>query len=219
MGTNTMKNVSAKTIGRLSVYRRVLHGLLAEDRQTIFSHELAVLVAGKAAQVRRDVMAVGYTGSTTRGYDVRELMRSIGRFLDAPDGQGMALVGVGLLGRAVLAYFSGSRLKLSIEATFDIDASKVNRVIQGCRCYPLKDLSRIIKKSKISLGIITVPADQAQGVAEKLCRAGVSGLLNFAPVRLQVAPDVHVENVDIITAFEQAAFFARARPRKKARGR
>ncbi len=204
-----MKRISPKTVGRLSVYRRVLQGLQSENRQTIYSHELAVLVAGKAAQVRRDVMAVGYMGSTTRGYNVRELMRSIGHFLDAPEQQAMAIVGVGLLGRAILQYFSGSRLTLSIAAAFDIDPAKVNRVVQGCRCYPLKDLRRVVQRSKISLGIITVPADQAQAVADKLCRAGVSGLLNFAPVRIQVPSEVHVENVDIISAFEQAAFFAR----------
>jgi len=206
-------HVSAKTIGRLSLYRRVLYGLRAEGEKYIFSHQLAAYTGGTAAQVRRDVMALGYSGSPSKGYNVDELIQSIGSFLDSPEGQRVALVGVGNLGRAILAYFAGRRPKLSIEAAFDTDPAKVNRVIHGCRCYPVDQLESVIKELDIQIGVITVPAEQAQGVAERLCRAGISGLLNFAPVRLWVSSGVHVEDIDMTTSLEKAAYFARQRVR------
>lgn len=207
--------VSGKTIGRLSLYRRVLYRLLAEGEQSLFSHQLASLVGGTAAQVRRDVMAVGYAGSPTRGYDIQDLTRAIGSFLDAPEGQGVALVGVGNLGRALLAYFSGRRPKLSIEAAFDVDPAKVNRVIHGCWCYPLEELDSVVAEHAIEIGMITVPADQAQAVADRLSQAGVFGLLNFAPVRLWVPGHVYVEDLDVAMSLEKVAFFARERAREK----
>ena len=206
-----MGNVSGKTIGRLSLYRRVLYGLLAEGERNIFSHQLAALAGGSAAQVRRDMMAVGSSGSPTRGYDIQELTHLIGSFLDAPLGQAVALVGVGNLGRAILAYFAGRRPKLSIEAAFDNDPSKYGRVIQGCRCYPVEELMKVVKDRRIAIGIITVPADQAQDVSDKLCQAGVSGLVNFAPVRLLAPASVYIEDIDMTMALEKVAYFARLR--------
>jgi len=189
----------------------VLYGLLAEGERNIFSHQLAALAGGTAAQVRRDMMAVGSSGSPTHGYDIQELTHLIGSFLDAPLGQAGALVGVGNLGRAILAYFAGRRPKLSIEAAFDNDPSKYGRVIHGCRCYPVEELMKVVKDRRIAIGIITVPADQAQDVSDKLCQAGVSGLVNFAPVRLLVPASVYVEDIDMTMALEKVAYFARLR--------
>ena len=208
-----MASVSGKTIGRLSLYRRVLYGLLAEGERAIFSHQLAVLVGGTAAQVRRDVMALGYMGSPTRGYDIAELISSIGEFLDVPEGQKAALIGVGNLGRAILAYFSGRRPKLTIDAAFDTDTTKVNRVIHGCRCYPIDDLPSVVRDQGIQVGIITVPSDYAQQVTDKLCQSGVLGLVNFAPVRLRVLRHIYVEDIDMTMSLEKVAYFAGQRAR------
>ncbi len=204
-----MFGVSGKTIGRLSLYRRILHDLLAEGEQFIFSHKLAAMVGGTAAQVRRDIMAVGYTGSPTKGYDIQELTRSIGAYLDAAEGQRMALVGVGNLGRAILAYFAGRRPKLTVEAAFDKDPAVYGRMIHGCPCYPIEELVETVRAKNIPIGIVTVPGDEAQSVAEKLCQAGVYGLVNFAPIRLWVPANVYVEDIDMIMSFEKVAFFAR----------
>lgn len=201
--------VSNRTIGRLSLYRRLLASLLAGETQYIYSHQLAAMAGLTPAQVRRDIMAVGYTGSPTRGYDVRELGESIGKFLDSPRGEGVALVGVGNLGRAIMAYFTGRRPKLSIVAAFDQDPHKVNRTIHGCRCYNIVDLQAIVQTMAIRVGIIAVPAGEAQKVAEELVRAGVRGILNFAPVPLKVPPGIYVEDMDITTSLEKVAYFSR----------
>jgi redox-sensing transcriptional repressor len=200
---------SDKTIGRLSLYRRLLHGLQLDGISHTFSHQLASLAGGTAAQVRRDLMAIGYSGTTKRGYEVSELVESIGQFLDGQVGQAAALVGVGNLGRAILSYFAGRRPNLSIAAAFESDVSKIGRIIHGCRCYGLDDLATVVKSENIRVGVLTVPAASAQGVAELLAFAGVRGILNFAPVRLHLPKDVYVEDIDMTMSMEKVAFFAR----------
>jgi len=200
---------STKTIGRLSLYRRLLTGVPAIADRHIYSHQLAAMAGGTAVQVRRDLMVIGCTGSTTRGYDRADLVESIGRFLDDPKGVGAALVGVGNLGRAILAYFAGRRPKLAITAAFDSDSAKTDRVIRGCRCYLIGELPRVVGEQGIQLGIIAVPAPAAQEVADLLVRAGVTGILNFAPTGLHLPKHVYLEDIDMTTALEKTAYFAR----------
>lgn len=208
MATTTDKT-SDKTIGRLSLYRRLLNRLQSEGAGNTFSHQLASLAGVTAAQVRRDLMAIGYSGTTKRGYEVPELIESIGQFLDAARGQGAALIGVGNLGRAILSYFTGRRPNLAIVAAFDSDPYKVDRVIHGCRCYSLEDMSAVVKANDIRVGIITVPAAVAQSVADMLVAAGVRGILNFAPIRLRVPHHTYVEDIDMTMSLEKVAYFAR----------
>jgi redox-sensing transcriptional repressor len=201
--------VSSRTIGRLSLYRRLLTSTPASQERHIYSHQLAAMAGGTAVQVRRDLMVIGCTGSTTRGYDRAELIESIGRFLDDPQGACAALVGVGNLGRAILAYFAGRRPKLAITAAFDNDPSKTDRVIRGCRCYLTSDLVRVAAEQDIQVGIIAVPAPAAQEVADLLVQAGVTGILNFAPTGLRLPGHVYLEEIDMTTALEKTAYFGR----------
>jgi redox-sensing transcriptional repressor len=94
-------------------------------------------------------------------------------------------------------------------AAFDNDPGKANRVIHGCRCYPIDDLQQVVRERDIRLGVIAVPAPEAQPVANLLCQAGVRGLLNFAPLRLWVPEHVYVENLDVTMSLEKVAYFAR----------
>ena len=204
-----IKPISDKTIGRLSLYRRLLNVLQAEGIRNIFSHQLATMAGCTAAQVRRDLMTVGYSGSPTNGYEVGRLIDSLRDFLDVPGGQAVALVGVGNLGKALLSYFTGRRPNLKIVAAFDNDAYKVNRVIHGCRCYPLESIDQVLGPKAVKVAILTVPAPAAQGVADLLVRAGVQGILNFAPIRLRVPRGVHIEDIDMSISLEKVAFFAR----------
>jgi len=201
--------ISVKTIGRLSLYRRLLNSLAAGGTRSVYSHQLAVLAGGTAAQVRRDMMAIGYNGNPKSGYDVRELIESIGNFLDDPQGQGVALVGIGHLGQAILAYFTGRRPRLQIVAAFDTDPYKVDRVFLGCRCYPVGQLEEVVRDKQIKVGIVCVPAAEAQTIADTLTRAGVTGIMNFAPVPLRSGGGVYVEDIDMTMALEKVAYFAR----------
>ncbi len=204
-----MPEVSDRAIGRLGLYRRLLKETQNQGKTHVFSHELAVLAGCTPAQVRRDVMTIGCSGSPAKGYDIDALIRSISRFLDPEDTLGVALVGVGNLGRALLSHFVGWGAQYSIVAAFDNDPDRVNRVIHGCRCYPVQEMPRVIEEKDIRVAIIAVPASEAQSITNQLCRAGVRSLVNFAPVRLWVREGVYVENVDVTMALERVAYFAR----------
>jgi redox-sensing transcriptional repressor len=164
-------------------------------------------------------MTIGYTGSPAKGYDVQELLGAIGRFLDTRLDQRVALVGVGNLGRALLSYFVGRHPQFSITAAFDADPKKAGRVINGCPVYALEQLVEVVDHEDICLALITVPAEAAQETANLLCKAGVRGLLNFAPVRLWVPEGVHVENLDMTLSLEKVAYFACARRSRKGSAR
>ena len=193
----------------MGLYRRLLAKLAKQEVEFVYSYQLAKAAGLTAAQVRRDIMAVGYEGSPNRGYVVRELMESIGRLLDPPSPQAVALVGVGNLGRAILAYFAGRCPNLKIVAAFDNDPAKTDLVYKGCRCHGVGDMRQVFADMDITTAIVTVPAGEAQGVADRLVEAGARGILNFAPVALRVPPSVYVEHVDITTSLEKATFFAR----------
>ena len=201
--------VSIRTIGRLSLYRRTLQRVLAEGRPSLFSHQLAAESGVTAAQVRRDLMAIGYQGSPSRGYDVAALIGSIAEFLDAPEGQGVALVGVGNLGRAIVAYVAKVRPTLHVLAAFDRDPEKVGRVIAGCRCHGMDELAAVSRELRLTVGILTVPPSAAQDAADRLVGAGFRGILNFAPVTLRVPGHVYVEDLDLTMSLEKVAYLGR----------
>ncbi|MBK9129323.1 MAG: redox-sensing transcriptional repressor Rex [Phycisphaerales bacterium] len=207
--------VSPRMLERLSAYRRLLAKWIAEKRERIYSHELGALAGATPAQVRRDVMTIGFTGSPARGYDATGLLQRIGELLDPQEPVRVALLGVGFLGRAVLDYFSGRSPNYAIVAAFDVSSEKVGRVIHGVRCYHIEELDEQAREQAIDLGVIAVPAPVAQSVAERACRAGLRGLLNFAPAKLHVPPEVHVENVDLAVSLEKVAFFARHGSRRR----
>jgi len=198
-----------RTVERISEYRRSLLNCLANGKTHIYSHELAQLHHNTAVQVRRDIMFIGYSSMQRKGYDVRELIDVIGKILDREEGLNVAVIGIGNLGRAITAYFMGKRSKLNIVAAFDVDPNKVDRVISGVKCYAISDMQHIIKEKDITIGIITVPADQAREIAENLYIAGVRGLLNFTTMPLNVSPEVYIDEYDMITSLEKVAYFVK----------
>jgi len=201
--------VTQQTIARLSQYRRLLDRLLHEGVRHVFSHQMAEGTDVTAAQVRRDLMVLGHTGNPRHGYNVAVLIRAIDGYLDASEGQRVAVIGIGNLGLALMAFFAGRRPKLSITAGFDSDPNKVNRVIHGCRIYPIDSLAQAVAELDIGIAIITVPAGEAQAVADKCVDAGIRGLLNFAPIHLRVPKACYVSDVDLTMSLEKVAFFAR----------
>ena len=131
-----MTTLPGKTVERLSEYRRTLLVCLNENRNFIFSHELAAMFHITAVQVRRDLMLIGYSSVHRKGYDVKELINAISGIIDLEDGMNVAIVGIGNLGRALAGYFKGKRSKLNLVASFDNDPQKINKVISGIKCYP-----------------------------------------------------------------------------------
>lgn len=201
---------SDKTIGRLSLYRRLLLELQEQRVRQIYSYQLATMAGVSAAQTRRDIMEVGYNGSPQRGYDVEVLAQSIAAVLDVASGvEPVVLAGLGNLGRAIVAFFRQRHPRLSIVATFDADPQKAGRVIHGTRCHPMEKLHEIVREQGARVGIIAVPAANAQDVAYQFISAGIRGILNFAPVPLKVPEGVYCENFDMTICLEKVAYFAR----------
>jgi redox-sensing transcriptional repressor len=193
----------------LSLYRRLLDDLRACGTTSIYSHQLAHLAGVSAAQVRRDFMVIGYSGSPNRGYEVDSCLASIESLLDGSDRQDVALVGLGRLGRSVLAHFSGRRPLLRIAAGFDTNPILIGDVIEGCPVYSMEDLERVVRKEGIRIAILAVPPETGQKAADSLVRAGVRSLVDFTSIPLRVPDDVFVDHMDITSALESAAFFAR----------
>ncbi len=199
-----------RTVERLSEYRRSLLQCLEEGKTHIFSHELADLHHNTAVQVRRDIMFIGYTSMQRKGYDVRELVDVIGDILDSERGLNVAVIGIGNLGRAVTTYFVGKRSKLNIIATFDVDTTKIDRVISGVKCYPLSRLKEVVDAQQISIAIMTVPADSSAEVMAQLVEAGIKGVMNFTTVPLNVPPEMYLDEYDMITSLEKVAYFVKS---------
>lgn len=204
-----IKNLPHKTVERVSQYRRALLLILSKEKTHVFSHEIAQMLHLTPVQVRRDLMLIGYSGNLRRGYDIKELIDLIGKLIDTDKGQRVAVIGLGNLGKAMISYFKGKRSKLMIIAAFDTNPEKVDRIYDGVPCYHSGRLAEIIKKEDISIGIITVPADQAPAVAETLVLSGIKGILNYSPKPLNVSPYVYLEEYDMITSLEKVAFFAK----------
>lgn len=201
--------VSRKTVSRISRYRRLLQALRDDGVESVYSHELARRAAVSAAQVRRDLMVIGYSGSPNKGYDVAACLTSMGRFLDGPRRPSVALVGVGNLGRAVLAHSVSCGTTATIAIAFDIDREVVGSTVNGCRCFDAAHMEDLIKDLGIEIAILTVPQSAAQATAESLVRAGVKSIINFAADPLNLPNDVFVECMDITAALESAVFFSR----------
>lgn len=200
-----------KTVERLSRYRRWLEQKVAQGAANVYSHQLAEVTGGTAAQVRRDLLAVGCSGNYRKGYNARQLSASIGEFLDHPDYTAVVLMGVGNLGRALVSYFAGRRFNLRIVAAFDANPELAGQVLHGCPCYDLSRLGDVVLGTGARLGIIAVPASEDQKAANALVAAGVQGILNFAPAVIEVPDHVFVENIDMTMALEKVACFARLR--------
>lgn len=196
-------------VERLVLYKRILQNLQRQGVPSIHSHGLAAQANNSAVQVRHDMMTIGYTGTTRKGYDVNDLVKRIEMMLRGEHPNRMILTGIGNLGRAILTYFSTKHPYLELVAAFDDDPGKINRVTGGCRCFPMHDMHRIITEQDARIAIITVPERSAQHVADLLVEAGIKSILNFAPLPLNVPDHIIVEQVDITMKLEKLAYFSK----------
>ena len=201
--------VSRKTVARLSRYRRLLTSLRDQGVANIYSHELARHAVVSAAQVRRDFMAIGYSGSPNKGYEVPLCIESLSSFLDGARPQEVALVGVGNLGRAVLQHLATASPSAAIVAVFDTDPGLIGTTVQSCRVMDAGRMEELVRGLGIEIAVLTVPPASAQETAETLVRAGVKSIISFAPVPLDLPRHIFVEYMDITAALESAAFFSR----------
>jgi redox-sensing transcriptional repressor len=211
------RKISPRSVERLSIYRRALLHNRHEFGPSVYSHQLAHACRLTAAQVRRDLMAIGYSGNPNSGYEVKRLLSSLAAFLDSQETRPVAIVGMGYLGRAIAAFLANRVEKIRLVAAFDVDLDKIGLSFSDVHCFSVRQMAEILNEKGIDIAIITVPAEQAQHVAEQLVAAGVTGILNFAPVVLRLHERIHVENLDMTVTLEKVAFFTRSTVRRKLR--
>jgi redox-sensing transcriptional repressor len=197
--------LSRATAQRLSKYLRCV-GSDARNGGTVSSVDLARAVGVSAAQVRRDLAALGHLGQRGVGYDAAGLATAIRRTLGIDRSWRAVVVGVGNLARALLRYRGFRDQGFLIVGLFDNDPAKVGQVIEGLTVEPVSAIPSRVPALRAELGVLTVPSEPAQAVADALTAAGVRGLLNFAPVLLRTPPSVRVVTVDLAIQLEQLAF-------------
>ena len=198
--------VPEATVQRLSVYLRSIKRL--NNERVLPSQELAELVGTSDGQVRKDLAYFGEFGVPGQGYRVGTLKEEISRILAVDKSWSIALVGVGNLGAALLAYAGFKRQGFKIRVAFDNDLSKIGKVWQGVRIEDVEKIPQILaEQAEIKMAIIATPAKAAQEVANKLIEGGVKAILNFAPVRIIVPARVKLRNVDLSIELEALSYF------------
>ena len=204
--TNT---IPEKTIERLSEYRRTLLSCHKQGITHIFSHVLAGIHGITAVQVRRDLMLIGFSSDTKKGYDVQVLIGYISNILDSPSPMNIAVLGMGHLGQAITKYFNGKGLNLKITAAFDVDPEKVGKTIDGIPCYHMDSFEEVAEEKEISIVVVSSPTKVAPSLVLPIINAGIKGVLNFTSTPLNFPQGIIVENYAITTLLEKVAYFVK----------
>jgi redox-sensing transcriptional repressor len=194
------------TIIRLSVYSRHLTQVDRKGIITISSGDIAEGVGVSPAQVRKDLAYFGEFGTRGVGYNVKDLHRYILKILNLSQDWSVSLVGLGNLGLALTTYKGFRERGFVITSIFENDPKKVGTLINGVEVMPVDRLEEIVTANKTQIGIISVPSNAAQDVADKLVSSGVKAILNFAPIVLNVPPEVELRNVDLAVNLEVLTF-------------
>lgn len=204
---NNKRKIAEAAIARLSIYNRALCGLERKGVEIISSEGLGDRVGCSSAQIRKDLSCFGEFGETGKGYYVRDLKDAISRILGVDRKWNVALVGTGHLGSALLAYPGFRERGFNIVAVFDNDLCKIGKRWEDIVIQDISELPKIVKERDIRIGIITVPAQVSQEIANMLTSCGVRAVLNFAPARITVSKGVQVRNADLSTELECLSYF------------
>ncbi len=204
---NWKKRIAQTVIPRLSTYNRALDELYRENVEIISSEELGRRVGYSAAQIRKDLSFFGEFGKAGKGYYVKELKDTISQILGLDRTWNVALVGAGNLGSALLAYPGFKKRGFRIVAVFDSDLRKIGKKWEDVVLHDISEMAEKVKEQDIQIGIIAVPAEAAQQVADMLVFSGIRAILNFAPARILVPEDVELRTAELSSELECLSFF------------
>ncbi len=185
------------TVARLPVYLRALHALAEQGRASVSSDALATASGVGSAKLRKDLSHLGSYGTRGVGYVVAELVEHITDALGLGERRPVVIVGVGNLGHALAGYGGFDSRGFAVVGLFDDDPQRVGERIGRQVVRPLEDLDALVRDAGGPIGVIATPAQAAQQVCDRLVAAGVTSVLNFAPVVLRVPADVDVRKVDL----------------------
>ena len=197
MTEEMMTGVPQPTLRRLPSYLALLKRLETEGIDRVSCPMIATELGLDPTQVRKDIAATGIEGRAKVGYQLAELVRAIERFLGWDNVTCAFLAGAGHLGTALMGYEGFRGYGLSIVAAFDSDPAKIGTRICGKEVFPIERLPELAMRMHIHVGVLTVPAERAQAVAEMMATGGIRAILNFAPAALRLPPPMIIENVNL----------------------
>ncbi|PID80676.1 redox-sensing transcriptional repressor Rex [bacterium DOLZORAL124_64_63] len=216
--TAITKTINPRTVGRLSLYRRVLNDLTGRGVKRVFSRDLAILAGVSASQVRQDLMHVASHGTPQNGYSVASLRTAVDRCLGPVSQAHTVLLGAGHLGRALLHFFKATRQNLKIEAILEVNPDLIGHQVHDVPVYHEESLEDRVRATGARTAILALPDEVAQAQTDRLVAAGVVSILNFTRIRLQVPAHVYVEDNDIQMSVERVSYYAAMAERKRERG-
>jgi redox-sensing transcriptional repressor len=199
------------TVARLPVYLRALYALAERGVTTVASDELARSTGVNSAKLRKDLSHLGSYGIRGVGYDVEYLVYQVSRALGLTQRWPVVIVGAGNLGRALANYGGFISRGFRVEAVLDSDPSLVGRRLGGVIVRHVGELETVVAENGVAIGVIAVPAGAAQAMCDRLVGAGVTSILNFAPLVLNVPDGVDVRKVDLSIELQILAFHAQRR--------
>ena len=212
MANTEREAISELTTGRLSVYLRCLTFLESQGQKTVSSHEMAERFHLNSAQIRKDLACFGEFGTRGVGYDVSRLKWNLVETLGIDRTRNMVIVGAGNLGMALADYSGFNTNGFHIVALLDADASKIGRASRAdIPVLPWESRGDLIRRNRVEIGIIAVPAHAAQSVYDGLAEAGIQAVLNFAPVQIKGRENVKVKSVDLRINLESLSFHLKNR--------
>lgn len=197
MNANIIRPTPEPTLRRLPAYHRVLQRLLARGRTVVSCTHIADDLGLDSTQVRKDLAATGIIGKPKVGYAVPALIDSIETYLGWKNVTDAFVIGAGHLGGALLGYDGFKAYGLNILSAFDTDPVKIGTTIYGKDVLPMDKLPDLVERMHVGIGILTVRAASAQEAANLMVMAGIKAIWNFTQVKLQVAPSIIVENMDL----------------------
>lgn len=212
------RGIPEATVARLPVYLRALQALEDKGILTVSSEALATAAGVNSAKLRKDLSHLGSYGTRGVGYEVEYLVYQISRELGLTQDWAVAIVGLGNLGRALANYGGFGTRGFRIAALLDTDPSVVGVSVASLEVRHIDNLEEVVRSEGVSIGVIATPAASAQGVAGRFVEAGVTSILNFAPVVLNVPEGVDVRKVDLSIELQILAFHAQRRAAGDGRG-
>lgn len=186
-------------IPRLFAYHRALAAALASGKHVITSHGIAGLLGHTIAstQIRKDLSALGPLGRRGHGYAIKPLVEQLALVLGLERDWRIAIVGFGYLGHAFATFVAAREERFKVAAIFDRSPAVIGQTWQDTPVRDISEMDSVLSTAECNIGVIAVPAEAAQGVAERLAARGVRALLNFAPAPLQLREPVIVRNIDL----------------------
>ncbi|MGE7907734.1 redox-sensing transcriptional repressor Rex [Peribacillus sp. NPDC094092] len=200
------------TAKRLPLYYRFLKNLHSSGKQRVSSAELSEAVKVDSATIRRDFSYFGALGKKGYGYNVNYLLSFFRKTLDQDELTKVALIGVGNLGTAFLNYNFMKNNNTKIEMAFEVSDEKVGKRIADVPIYHMDQIDTLLQENNITAAILTVPAQVAQTITDRLVKADIKGILNFTPARLTVPPSIRVHHIDLAVELQSLIYFLKHYP-------